>query len=296
MVDQVKISDLPQADLPSTGEEFSEVVQDGVNKRIDDNDRTAGQVKSKTVTYTDAYDPDIVFDVEAKFTPYEVAPNWFPGFSITVNRTSVHDPYGEKLWFLYASYGSMGVTKVESLSGGRYRSYDTTFTNRGLITTVASRLSPIPTDQWDVSDTSAAIFLDCATALPATPTEPYANAKMIFPFRVGNMNVKLVEPLIQTATTATTLTPARLTEVAEFTALATNATIAAPAGSAINGKPLVIRILATGADRTLTWDAYYRPIGVTLPATAPNGKWVYVMGYFNTTTAKVDVVDVKVQA
>lgn len=292
---EIKISELPQAILPPNGTEFNEIVQDGANKRIDCNDSIAGQVRPKLNEVVDPYNAELVWKCDLKVTPY-LNNMWRPGYFCTLNRQGSYNPYDEDAYYTFASSESVGGGIVSSAVGGRHVVYETSLFSRGMLTTVSKRLLPDPFAPWDEDSTSATLFLDCATALPTNPTGPNDNAQIIFPYRIGTTNAKLVEPLVQTSASATTLTPARLTEVAEFTGLTTNATIAAPAGAAINGKPLVIRILASGADRTLTWNAYYRPIGVSLPATAPNGKWVYVMGYFNTASAKVDVVDVKVQA
>jgi len=256
----------------------------------------ARSVLGTNPNYTDFYDPQMVWEVEVKLSPEGLSDLFYPGFYTKISRATAYNPYGIDGYYFYGSYGSVAVGEIESLDGGKHISHETGMTTRGIATTVAKRLSPDPFAQWDGADTSAAIYIDCASALPADPTLAYENTKIIAPFRGdADYDLALIQPLILTAASGAVLTPARLTEIAEFTGLLVDATIAAPA-AAINGKRMVLRFLASGADRALTWDAYYRGIGVTLPATAPNGKWVYVIGYFNTIDSKFDVVDVKVQA
>jgi hypothetical protein len=257
--------------------------------------RVARSVLGTNPSYADFYDPQMLWEVEVKLSPDGLSETFYPGFYAKINRATAYNPYGIDGYYVYASYGGMSVGEIESLAGGKYISHETGMNNRGMTTTVAKRLSPDPFAQWDEADTSATIYIDCASGLPEDPTEPFSNTKIIAPFRGdADYDLALIQPLVLTAASGVTLTPARLTEVAEFTGLLVDATIAAPA-AAINGRRMVIRLRASGADRALTWDAYYRGIGVALPETAPNGKWVYVTGYFNTIDAKFDVVDVKVQ-
>jgi hypothetical protein len=74
------------------------------------------------------------------------------------------------------------------------------------------------------------------------------------------------------------------------TALAANATIAAPTGTATNGNKLIIRIKDNGTARTLAWNAIYRGIGVTLPATTVISKTLYLGARYNSTDTKWDVI------
>ena len=64
-------------------------------------------------------------------------------------------------------------------------------------------------------------------------------------------------------------------DIYEITAM-TNDTTFDMTGSATDGQGLIIRMKASGANRTLTWDGRFVPIGVTLPTTIYNGKWTYV--------------------
>lgn len=93
-----------------------------------------------------------------------------------------------------------------------------------------------------------------------------------------------------TITSASTITPnAQLYIV---TALAENATIAPVAGTPYTGQPLMLRITASGGARTLTWNAVYRGIGVTLPTSIPAGKTYYFAGRYNLEAAKWDLIGI----
>ncbi|OQA64078.1 MAG: hypothetical protein BWY38_03077 [Ignavibacteria bacterium ADurb.Bin266] len=77
-----------------------------------------------------------------------------------------------------------------------------------------------------------------------------------------------------------------------LTALATDAEFAAPSGTLSNGNTLLIRIKDNGTARALTWNAVYRGIGLTLPATTTISKTMYVGGIYNSADSKWDIVSV----
>lgn len=82
-------------------------------------------------------------------------------------------------------------------------------------------------------------------------------------------------------------------ESAVVTALAANLTINAPTGTPINGQTtLLFRIKDNGTSRTLTFNAVFRAIGVTLPAATTIGKTMYIGAIWNGTDSKYDVVSV----
>jgi len=72
--------------------------------------------------------------------------------------------------------------------------------------------------------------------------------------------------------------------------ISTALTINAPAAGASNGQRLLFRLLDNGTARALTWNAAYRPIGVTLPTTTTAGKVIYVGCIYNGGVAAWDVV------
>lgn len=92
-----------------------------------------------------------------------------------------------------------------------------------------------------------------------------------------------------TAGVITALTSSRMYVV---TALAENATIAVPTGTPAEGQALTFRIKDNGTSRTLTWNAIYRVMGVTLPTSTVIGKELYVSCAYNAVATKWDVLSV----
>lgn len=101
------------------------------------------------------------------------------------------------------------------------------------------------------------------------------------------------QPMVTSASTASSITPnADTTEVYTLTALASNLTINAPTGTPYNGQSLVIRIKDNGTARSLTWNAIFKTMGVTLPTTTTAGKKMYVGATYDSATNTWDVVGV----
>lgn len=79
-----------------------------------------------------------------------------------------------------------------------------------------------------------------------------------------------------------------------YTALADNLTINAPTmtggGTILDGMKIMLRIKDNGTSRTLTWNAIFRAIGVTLPTTTTISKTLYVGCIYNSTDTKWDVI------
>lgn len=98
---------------------------------------------------------------------------------------------------------------------------------------------------------------------------------------------KLVD-LTTTITTNTTITPALGNY--NVTALGSPATIAAPGFTPAQSNLIVLRLKDNGTARALTWNAIYRPIGVTLPASTVANKMLYVGMKYNVEDAKWDVL------
>ena len=101
---------------------------------------------------------------------------------------------------------------------------------------------------------------------------------------------------VGTTASAATITPESTKDMYTVTALATNPTIAAPSGTPVDGQSLILRIKSSGADRTLTWNAIYRAMGVTLPTSVPNGKTYYVGLKYNSADTKWDALAVAREA
>lgn len=77
-----------------------------------------------------------------------------------------------------------------------------------------------------------------------------------------------------------------------LTALAANATFAAPSGTAEAGNMILIRYKDNGTARTLGYNAIYRAIGVTLKTTTTISKTGYFLAIFNSADTKWDIISV----
>lgn len=80
-----------------------------------------------------------------------------------------------------------------------------------------------------------------------------------------------------------------------YTALAGNLTINSP-GTSSDGQLLLFRIKDSGTSRTLTWNAIFRGIGVTIPTATTANKVLYVGAKYNSQDARWDVIAVSRQA
>jgi hypothetical protein len=123
---------------------------------------------------------------------------------------------------------------------------------------------------------------------PLTNTEIDAN--------FSNLNNDKLELIVNGITSAATITPASTDTQYNVTALAVDATIAAPSGTPVSGKKLLLRIKDNGTARSLTWNAIFRAIGVTLPTTTVAGKYLYAGLEYNATDTKWDVLAIRQEA
>jgi hypothetical protein len=94
------------------------------------------------------------------------------------------------------------------------------------------------------------------------------------------------------ASTATLTVDTSLYDQAIVTAQAAALTIAAPTGTPVQGRKLIIRIKDNATARALTWNAIFRVIGTTLPTTTVISKTMYIGCIYNSTDTKWDVVAV----
>lgn len=81
-----------------------------------------------------------------------------------------------------------------------------------------------------------------------------------------------------------------------LTAQAVALTVAAPTGTPVQGQKLIIRIKDNATSQTITWNAIFRAIGVTLPAATTISKTLYIGCVYNSTDSKWDVVAVNEEA
>lgn len=106
-----------------------------------------------------------------------------------------------------------------------------------------------------------------------------------------------INPRVSNNSSTSTPTPnANTDDTYVLTALAVGATFGAPSGSPVNGQKLMFRIKDNGTARSLSWNAIYRAIGVTLPTTTVVNKTMYVGAVYNAADSKWDVVSVATEA
>tara|TARA_R100000742_G_C4279670_1_gene105180 strand:+ start:13391 stop:14530 length:1140 start_codon:yes stop_codon:yes gene_type:complete len=107
----------------------------------------------------------------------------------------------------------------------------------------------------------------------------------------------LLLPSVQEATNSATFTINADEETdGVLTAMSANTTLAAPTGTPVQSQDLVFRFKDDGTARTLTWNAIFRAIGVTLPTTTVANKLTYVGCKYNSTDTKWDVIAVQQEA
>lgn len=90
-------------------------------------------------------------------------------------------------------------------------------------------------------------------------------------------------------------TPSSNRGVSIINSLNQNVTINA-ASSGQEGQKFMIRIKDNGTSRTLTWNAIYRPIGVTLPTATTANKTMYIGCMYNSADETWDVIAVSEEA
>ena len=104
-------------------------------------------------------------------------------------------------------------------------------------------------------------------------------------------------PIISPSSSATAVTP----DISAYdqycwTAQAATLTINAPTGTPVDGDKLTFRILDNGGSQTLSWNATFTAIGVTIPTATTAGKMTYVGCIYNAANTRWDVVAVATQA
>ena len=103
-------------------------------------------------------------------------------------------------------------------------------------------------------------------------------------------------PRVSSTASGSSLTPdASSYDMYAYTALAANLTINAPTGSPVDGQRMLFRIKDNGTSRTLTWNAIFRNIGVTVPTATVVSKTLYVGVIYNAADTKWDITAVTME-
>lgn len=150
----------------------------------------------------------------------------------------------------------------------------------------------------DVNDRVSAILkvmnggIDATNIKAASITSPLLATNSIATANIqdGAVTREKLSSSITTITSNATITPDA--QVYIVTALAENATVAPVSGTPYSAQPLLLRVTASGATRTLSWDTIYRGIGVTLPTSLTSGQKMYAAGRYNLEEAKWDIIGI----
>ena len=102
--------------------------------------------------------------------------------------------------------------------------------------------------------------------------------------------------IVSNVSTATLTINSSTTDQSVITAQTEALTIAAPTGSPVDGRKLIIRIKDNGTAIGITFNAIFTAIGVTLPTTTTISKVLYIGCIYNSNTTTWDVIAVKEQA
>lgn len=112
-------------------------------------------------------------------------------------------------------------------------------------------------------------------------------------YKIEDLRALFATKRVTPITSSATLTPNTATDdVIPIAALAANLTILAPTGSPYNTQVITLRIRDDGTARSITWNAIYRGIGVTLPTATTAGKLMYITMMYMSDDGKWDVLSI----
>jgi len=168
------------------------------------------------------------------------------------------------------------------------------------ITSGTLDIARIPTG---TSSTTVTVGNDSRLSNTRTPTDNTVSTAKIqdAAVTVAKLNadvfVAMANPRVSATASAATLTINVDThDQAHITAQAAALTVAAPTGTAVDGRKVIVRVKDDGTARAITWNAVFRAVGVTLPTTTTASKTLYVGATYNAADSKWDVIAVGKEA
>jgi hypothetical protein len=228
--------------------------------------------------------------------------------AFTIAGTSGGIPYFDS-GTTWASSAALAASAIV-LGGGAGAAPATTTTGTGVVTAIGINVNTtggLVTQSGTLAASSLLVGGGSGVAIQSATTGAgvvtalgvSTNATGGFPTINGTATLtnKRIDPRVSSAASAASITP----DIASFdqyalTAQAVNLTINAPIGTPVDGNKLVIRILDNGTTRTLTWNATFTVIGVTLPGSTTASKMLYVGCIYNAANTRWDVIAVTTQA
>lgn len=195
----------------------------------------------------------------------------------------------------HTAYGELGINNAN------YSYAAAGFPNNGFSTPLASFVEsyggPLVLGSWDSQKISFIVNGAVNTADAMTIQTTGVVTIPSISVTGGTIGATRIDPRVTSAASASSLTPSVATaDVYAYTALAAGLTINAPTGTPVDGDKLMFRLLDNGTPQTLTWNATYIVIGVTLPTITTASKTTYVGCIYNANNTRWDVIAVTTQA
>jgi hypothetical protein len=149
---------------------------------------------------------------------------------------------------------------------------------------------------WDIAPSGTA-----GTAITFTRAMTLDASGNLSMAAAGAITSSRINPRTSTTASTATLSPnIQTADQYNLTAQAVGLTVAAPTGTPVDGNKLLFRILDNGSAQTITWNATYTAIGVTLPTATTANKTLYVgciyNAYGSSGSPRWDVIAVTTQA
>lgn len=196
---------------------------------------------------------------------------------------------------------SSGVSVKGILTTGMWNDLVTSLVNTLFTQATGALKSGIVLTLPQINDTSSDhqyVFAVSELTADRTVTLPLltGNDTFVFNDHIQTLTNKRISPRVVTTTDdATAEIDVDVTDQYQLTAVANNTTFTTT-GTPVNGQKLIIRLKDAGVGKTLTWNAVFRAVGVTLPTTTVASKTHYIGCVYNTADTKWDAVAVVQEA